>query len=248
MHECMESECMALCHRKFVLILIFYNLFSVRSEVFLTFKGNNVLRNGVVRYDDISGDDSPQNGILCSTNHSECCSNRFWSYENGTRVPTEKELLMANPLITFEVHHTYYVKMGAGTKGVILFKDDNPPERGLFKCTLILNSLPLVYMNASVYIVDMEISDEIVGPTTVLDGDTVEFSVNVSLQNTSVVVPYQWQKNGKDLVDGDKYNGTQTATLTIFDVQVKDQGTYNCTYAAARQLSKQLTVGELFQR
>ena len=224
-------------------------MFPVGNDVFLTFKGTNEL-NGVVLSDDIHGDESRQNGILCTTNHSKCCSDRFWSYENGTKVPMEKEDLHMHPLITYEVHRTYYVKLvenGTDTNGVVLFKDGNPPERGLFKCTLILDSFPLVYMNASVYIVDMEISEEIVGPTTVLAGDTVEFSVNVSIQNstnTSVAVPYQWQKDGKDLIDDDKYNGTQTATLTIFDTQANDQGTYNCTYAAARQLSKQLTVGE----
>ena len=46
------------------------------------------------------------------------------------------------------------------------------------------------------------------------------------------------------LTDGVKYNGTQTATLTIFNTQAEDQGTYKCSYAASRSVSTQLTVGE----
>ena len=38
----------------------------------------------------------------------------------------------------------------------------------------------------------------------------------------------QWQKDGKDLHEGHKYQGTKTHTLHIKDVKKSDKGNYQC--------------------
>ena len=42
---------------------------------------------------------------------------------------------------------------------------------------------------------------------------------------------YQWQRNGSNLTDSDKYRGTNTATLTVVNVVKKDEGNFMCTIA-----------------
>jgi hypothetical protein len=59
--------------------------------------------------------------------------------------------------------------------------------------------------------------------TTVWPGDTAVFTVGVS--NTAGVT-YQWQSNQVDIVDGGKFSGTSTPTLTISNVSSNEVARY----------------------
>jgi hypothetical protein len=59
--------------------------------------------------------------------------------------------------------------------------------------------------------------------TTVRPGDTAVFTVGVS--NTAGVT-YQWQSNQVDVVDGGKFSGATTPTLTISNVSSNEVATY----------------------
>ena len=39
---------------------------------------------------------------------------------------------------------------------------------------------------------------------------------------------YQWQRNGVNLTDGDKYSGATTANLTVMNVMEEDEGSFTC--------------------
>ena len=52
----------------------------------------------------------------------------------------------------------------------------------------------------------------------------VEFSIEATGDN----VQFQWQKDGIDLSDGDKYRGVNTDTLGIIAVEGSDEGDYRC--------------------
>ena len=54
-------------------------------------------------------------------------------------------------------------------------------------------------------------------------------------ENTTVMVnttfsggAFQWQFNGSNIMDGDKYSGTTTSILTITNIQQEDEGNYTC--------------------
>lgn len=58
-------------------------------------------------------------------------------------------------------------------------------------------------------------------------GSTVTFSV------TATVIPagtltYQWRKNGSGIVNGSKYSGVNTPTLTVLSLVTNDAGAYRC--------------------
>ena len=55
-------------------------------------------------------------------------------------------------------------------------------------------------------------------------GVNVEFSIEATGDN----VQFQWQKDGIDLSDGDKYRGVNTDTLGIIAVEGSDEGDYRC--------------------
>jgi len=59
--------------------------------------------------------------------------------------------------------------------------------------------------------------------TTVMLGDTAVFTVGVS--NTTGVT-YQWQSNQVDIVDGGKFSGATTPTLTISNVSSNEVASY----------------------
>jgi len=66
--------------------------------------------------------------------------------------------------------------------------------------------------------------------TTNMVGDTIQ----LSLQRTgddSQTFAFQWSKDGTNLVDGDRLNGTQTPTLIISPAQMGDAGTYSLSFS-----------------
>lgn len=56
-------------------------------------------------------------------------------------------------------------------------------------------------------------------------GATAQFSVTAS---GAPPLLYRWRKNGSNLVDGGRFSGVATATLTITNAQLTDAATYDC--------------------
>lgn len=61
----------------------------------------------------------------------------------------------------------------------------------------------------------------------VCEGENAQFTVNAISTVPGVTLKYQWRFNGNDLVDGAKYSGTQTESLTINNVELTDAGQYD---------------------
>ena len=59
---------------------------------------------------------------------------------------------------------------------------------------------------------------------SVVTGEDVDFSIEAIGDN----LQFQWQKDGSNLSDGDKYHGVHTDTLHIRRVREGDQGCYRC--------------------
>ena len=59
---------------------------------------------------------------------------------------------------------------------------------------------------------------------------SVAIGVNVkfSIEAIGKKLRFQWQKDGSDLVNGDKYRGVYTDTLHIVAVEGSDEGDYRC--------------------
>ena len=164
--------------------------------------GESIELNGVVYIDDIEGDQNMWDGIVCSTNHSSDCVDQYWSYENGTKVPRGPGANLVT--YTYGDHSTFYANTVRNTScSMTLYTSGSPTERGLFKCTITLNATSRFAVNASVYIVDMDIHNNVIGSTEVIAGDPAKFSVNVTILTENVSVLYQWQKNGIVLRNGE---------------------------------------------
>ena len=59
---------------------------------------------------------------------------------------------------------------------------------------------------------------------SIIPGKDIDFSIEATGDN----LQFQWQKNGSDLSDGDKYHGVHTDTLHIMRVTEGDKGCYRC--------------------
>ena len=55
-------------------------------------------------------------------------------------------------------------------------------------------------------------------------------NVDFSIETTGDNLQFQWQKNGSDLSEGDKYWGVNTDTLHIVAVEGSDEGDYRCLF------------------
>ncbi|MBL9000298.1 MAG: immunoglobulin domain-containing protein [Phycisphaerae bacterium] len=56
-------------------------------------------------------------------------------------------------------------------------------------------------------------------------GESVSFHVQAT---GSTPLRYQWRKDGQPISDGPRHEGTQTADMTIIDMQIDDAGWYDC--------------------
>ena len=211
------------------------------DSVVLSLKGQNIPSNGtgVVIFDDIGGYLGPEDGLLCTANFSDFAA-QYWSYPNGTHI-TQLPSVNVFGIDTCHIEQC-----------VSLYYSGRPKERGLFQCNLNNISSSLSVHTTFVYIVDINMT----GPTLdwpgeiAVAGEYVELSINVTTSPGNVPVPYQWSRNGMDLqLNHTKYQGIQNNTLTIFNVQDKDQGNYTCSVAhsasGTRVNSTRLIVGEL---
>ena len=60
----------------------------------------------------------------------------------------------------------------------------------------------------------------------IVPGKNIRFMIEITDDGDHT---YQWQTNGSNLTDGDKYRGTNTAILTVMNVVKKDEGNFMCT-------------------
>ena len=70
----------------------------------------------------------------------------------------------------------------------------------------------------------LDITTELMHQQNVVPGTSVSFMVEAKGSDLT----YQWQRNGVNLSDGDKYSGTTTATLTVMNVIKEDEGNFTC--------------------
>ena len=59
---------------------------------------------------------------------------------------------------------------------------------------------------------------------SIIPGKDIDFSIEATGGN----LQFQWQKDGSDLSDGDKYYGVHTDRLHIIMVEEGDKGRYRC--------------------
>ena len=59
---------------------------------------------------------------------------------------------------------------------------------------------------------------------SIATGENTEFNIEIIGNH----LQFQWQKDGIDLSDGDKYRGINTDTLHIMTVEESDEGHYRC--------------------
>ena len=74
-------------------------------------------------------------------------------------------------------------------------------------------------------------------------------NIDFNIEATGGNLQFQWQKDGSDLSDGEKYHGVYTDTLHIVKVEDGDKGHYRCLVKnnAGKKFSDEahLSVGKL---
>ena len=77
-------------------------------------------------------------------------------------------------------------------------------------------------------------------------------STNFTVEASGDDLQFKWKKNGKDLHDGNKKQGTKTHTLCIKNVEKSDKGSYQCLVEndVGEELSEEanLAVSELVMK
>jgi hypothetical protein len=191
-------------------------------NVALSLKGHPIPTDGsgTVILDDIGGYLGPADGLICYANSSNSTA-QYWNYPNGTRISN----LPSSDL--------FGTSDCAISNGRSLYYGGVPNERGQFQC--ICETAPSERVNITVNIVDLNVTGpNVTWPGEIaIAGEEVEISVNVITHPDNISVPYQWSVNGTNLLTKNisRYQGIQTDTLTISDVQVEDQGSYACSVA-----------------
>ena len=206
----------------------------------LSLKGQLIPTNGtgVVILKDIGGYLGPADGLICYDNSPSSIS-QYWNYPNGTRISN---------LPSSGVFGTSNCNIRNGGS---LYYSGVPKERGRFQCILDMPNYSW-HVNITLNIVDMDITGpNLIWPGEIaIAGEDVELSVNVTTFPEDIPVPYQWSVNGTNLLtNSSRYQGLQTDTLTISNVQVEDQGSYACSVANSASginvNSTKLVVGKL---
>ena len=104
---------------------------SICAGLFLSLRGTPIDGDGFVDVDDIGNNDNANNGLLCLTNATNCCTNTqgitsgAWFFPNGTLLPT-----IAN------VGNTGFGR-DRGQSVTRLYRRSSPSERGRFRCNLL---------------------------------------------------------------------------------------------------------------
>ena len=97
---------------------------------------------------------------------------------------------------------------------------------------------PLPFAASSVFLSCLHLSFNIyffltVYPPRIIqhpENQSVNIGVNIefNIEATGDNLHFQWQKDGSDLSDGDKYRGVNTDTLHIVAAEGSDEGDYRC--------------------
>ena len=201
-----------------------------------------------MNFSDIGGYLGPEDGLLCTYDTNFQPRSSYWMQPKGNEIRTVPNAASKQFGISNDVNCIHIDPR----QGISLYYSDRgkPAERGLFQCILVIQTdLPPV--NCSVHIVDMDVSTPTLNGSDgeiIISGDTVSISVSVTAYPDDTPIPYQWRVNGSNLPpDGDKYQGTRSNVLTIYNVESRDQGAYACLVAhSASGVTKSLnlTVGE----
>lgn len=107
-------------------------------------------------------------------------------------------------------------------------QNDDINEKGGYYFVKVIGLCGTVYSEPFTIAKSADVVFE-VHPTDILicKGRDTEFSAKAVAQGYDNLV-YQWKKDGADIEDGFKFNGTDTRTLQVFDVQEDDEAAYTC--------------------
>ena len=172
---------------------------------------NRIIRNNSHLYYYSFG----RNRLYCRTGNPHCCNGILgeWYLPDGTQV-----------LGGYEYSRSNVFARSRGNQNIGLYQHGHPSERGAFRCELPdvngTNQTLIVYIVNEFPSIRRHPASQLA-----LVGEHAQFSVNIS---SRYPVLCQWQKNQVDLSDGEKYQGTTSAILTIFNAQKEDQGLYRC--------------------
>ena len=214
---------MHLCISVYTIILLaILHIKGSDIHVTLSLKGHPIPGDGsgVVIFDDIGGYLGPADGLICQANSSNVTS-QYWNFPNGTRISN------------FPSSGVFSTSNCAISNGGSLYYSGVPKERGLFQC--IFEISPSQHVNTTLNIVDMNVTGpNLIWPGKIaIAGEDMEISLNVSTVPENVSLPFLWSVNGTNLLtkNSSRYQGIQTDTLIISNVQVEDQGSYACSVA-----------------
>ncbi len=100
----------------------------------------------------------------------------------------------------------------------------SPAEQGAYTCVVSGNCSPAYSSPATVTVQKVATITSQPANIVTCENDAATFVVSASLSN----VTYQWRRNGNPISDNAQINGSSTPVLTINQVTIADNGTYEC--------------------
>ena len=188
-----------------------------------------------MKFKDIGSTLGHIDGLFCEVKIPLSVSDIYWAFPNNSKIvhsPQRNQNEYGNGSCSSESPINEYNDYNCTS----LYYDGEPPERGQFHCILEwkLNQPsphPIEYEKVPVNIVDLTILN-ITGPEDYVSaGDNITLSVSVSVEPVYTLIPYQWQLDGNDLSNSDTYEGVNTATLRIYNIQDEHKGEYRVSVA-----------------
>ena len=186
------------------------------SEVFLRFRELIYPNNSHFLYNLIGTRERDR--LYCCTNKRICCS----EYESNWYFPSGERVLGGYEYDNIRVG---VFARSSGYRSLALYRHFSPQQRGRFSCTLPDASGNNCTLFANIVNEIPNIDAQPISQTVTI-GQNATFSVEVSNNNFAA---YRWQKDKMDLWDNsERYEGTTTTKLTIFNAHEQDEGDYRC--------------------
>lgn len=192
---------------------------------------------------DIGGGLGARHGLFCEVNNTQSdvlLNDVYWAFPNNSQI-------VHPPPTNSDQYGNGSCYLDYIDRCTSLYYDGAPTERGQFHCVLEWNSSPppqpIEYEMVPVHIVDLT-TFNVTGPHGhVYAGEDITLSVGVSVDPDNTPIPYQWQLNGDDLSDSDRYKGTNTARLRIINIQDENKGEYRVSVAHSEsRFSSNVTI------